>query len=49
MKIPFILVIGDKEEENSTLAVRTREGKVKYGVKPEDFISELKEKIEQRE
>ncbi len=48
MKIPYILVIGDKEEQNKTLAVRSRDGKVKYGIKIEDFISELKDKIENR-
>jgi len=49
MKIPYILVMGDKEEQNKTLAVRSRDGKVKYGVKIDDFISELKDKIEKRD
>jgi len=49
MKIPYIIVIGDKEEKNNTLAVRTRDGKVKYDIKIKDFISEIKEKIEKRE
>src|SRR3989344_1815463 len=49
MKIPYILVIGDKEEKNKTLAVRTRDGKVKYGVKINDFVQELKDKIEKRD
>ncbi len=48
MKIPNILVIGDKEEESKTLAVRQRGSKPKFGVKMEDFIAELKEKIEKR-
>ncbi len=49
MKIPFTLVLGEKEEKNNTLAVRSRDGKVKYGVKIKDFIHEIKETIDKRE
>ncbi|MEI7719135.1 MAG: threonine--tRNA ligase, partial [archaeon] len=31
LKIPFGVTIGDKEEKNGTLAVRSRDGKVEYG------------------
>ena len=48
-KIPFLVVIGDKEEEKKTLAVRARSGKPQFGVKPDKFIEELKEKIEKRQ
>jgi threonyl-tRNA synthetase len=44
-KIPFMLVIGGKEKENGTVAVRAREGDVRYGVKAEDFLAELRQKI----
>lgn len=47
-KIPYIIVIGDKEEENKTLAVRSRGEKPKFGVKFDSFVKELKEKIEKR-
>ncbi|MBS3089135.1 threonine--tRNA ligase [Candidatus Pacearchaeota archaeon] len=47
-KIPYIIVIGDKEEKSKTLAVRMRGEKPKFGIKPEDFIRELREKIEKR-
>ncbi len=47
-KIPYVIVIGDKEEKSKTLAVRTRDGKVKYGVKVKDFIEELKDLIEKK-
>lgn len=40
-KIPFMITIGNKEEENKTLAVRTRDGKVKFGVKIEDFTKQI--------
>ncbi|MCA9485274.1 MAG: hypothetical protein KC506_00320, partial [Nanoarchaeota archaeon] len=43
-----IIVIGDKEEEAKTLAVRTRGEKPKFGVKFEDFAEDIKNKIEKR-
>jgi threonyl-tRNA synthetase len=47
-KIPYMLVIGGKEEAAGTVAVRTRDGKVKYGVKTEDFIKETCKEIEEK-
>ena len=47
MRIPFLILAGDKEEKNKTLAVR-RNNKVTYDVKIEDFIKEIKELIEER-
>jgi len=47
-KIPYIIVIGDKEESSKTLAVRSRGEKPKFKIKPNDFIKELKDKIEKR-
>lgn len=47
MKIPFIILIGDKEEKNNALAVRFK-GEVKYNVKIDNFIKEIKELIEKR-
>ncbi|MDO8508110.1 MAG: threonine--tRNA ligase [Nanoarchaeota archaeon] len=47
-KIPIIIVIGDKEEENKTLAVRERGSKPKFGVKFDKLIEEIKERIEKR-
>jgi threonyl-tRNA synthetase len=41
-KIPYIIVIGDKEEQAGTLAVRKHgEKSPKYGVKFEDFAQQL--------
>jgi threonyl-tRNA synthetase len=40
--------VGDKEEENNTLAVRTRGKKPQFGVKPEKFLEELKLEITER-
>ena len=48
-RIPYILVVGDKEEESGTLAVRERGvKKVRFGVEEEKFVEELKEKIGER-
>ena len=44
-KIPYIIVIGNKEEENNSLAVREHGiKKIRYGVKLNDFLEELNEK-----
>ncbi len=48
MKVPFIITVGDKEEKNKTLAIRTRDGKVKYNVKIKDFIEEIGKLIKER-
>ena len=47
MKIPFIILIGDKEEKNNALAVRFK-GEVRYNIKTDNFIKEIKELIEKR-
>lgn len=48
-KIPYIIVIGKKEKESGTLAVRARGKKPKFGVNLESFISRLKKEEENRE
>jgi threonyl-tRNA synthetase len=45
-KIPYMIIIGKKEEESKSIAVRDREGKVKYKVNLEDFVKQLKKEIE---
>lgn len=47
-KINYVIVIGDKEEENNSLAVRERGKKPKFGIKMQDFIKEIRDKIEKR-
>ena len=42
-KIPYLIIVGKKEETDKTVAVRTRDGKVKYGVKLDDFVKQLKD------
>ena len=45
-KIPYMLVVGKKEEEARTVAVRPRSGEQRYGVKLDEFVAELKSKVE---
>jgi threonyl-tRNA synthetase len=42
-KIPYMLVIGDKEVENRTLTPRYRDGKNREAMTPKDFIALVKE------
>jgi len=44
-KIPYMLVIGSKEEHANSVAVRAREGDVRYGVQLDDFVAEVREKV----
>ena len=47
-KLPFMLVVGDKEAEAGTVSVRTRGG-VDLGAMPvDDFIAKIKEEIKTR-
>lgn len=45
LKIPYMLVIGKKEEEGKTVAVRMRSGEQRLGVELGDFLSEVREKV----
>ncbi|MEK6861600.1 MAG: threonine--tRNA ligase, partial [Nanoarchaeota archaeon] len=47
-RIPLAITIGDKESDNKTLAVRTLDGKVKFGVKMDDFLKDISNKIKNR-
>ncbi|MBI4009913.1 MAG: threonine--tRNA ligase [Candidatus Aenigmarchaeota archaeon] len=42
-KLPYMLVVGKKEEANKTIAVRTIDGKTKYGVKLEELIKQVQD------
>jgi threonyl-tRNA synthetase len=47
-KIPYIIIIGSKEEEKNTISVRNRKGKTDYNIDLDEFISERLEDIKQR-
>lgn len=47
-KVPFIVNVGEKEEQSGTIAVRDRAGKVEFGVKTEMFIERIEKQINER-
>jgi threonyl-tRNA synthetase len=47
-KIPYMLVIGDKEMENGTISVRSRKDGDLGAMNVDDFIQKIKEEIETR-
>ncbi len=47
-KIPYMVVIGDKEMESKTVSIRLLNGEQKNGIIIEDFISELNKDIRER-
>lgn len=44
-KIPFMLIVGEKEVDSSTVSVRTRSGEQKHNVNLKDFTSMIKTNI----
>ena len=47
-KVPYIIVIGQKEKDKGTLAVRPRGGKPKFGLKMSDFVKKIKSEIKEK-
>lgn len=47
--IPLILTVGEKEVADETVAVRTLDGQVKFGIKPADLLKIMKKNIKKRE
>ncbi len=48
MKIPYMVVVGLKEIDAKTIAVRTRAGKQTFGVESDNFIKDVRKEIEER-
>jgi threonyl-tRNA synthetase len=48
MRVPYIIVIGDKEEKEKTLAVRIKGNKKIENFSVEEFIAKLKKEIDER-
>ncbi len=44
-KIPYMLVVGKKEEASKTVAVRTRAGEQQFEVRVEDFVSKVRDEV----
>jgi threonyl-tRNA synthetase len=49
MKIPYIVIIGDKEIDTETISVRARRNKEEGLMKVQEFIDNLKEEIRKKE
>ncbi|MBU0500981.1 MAG: threonine--tRNA ligase [Gammaproteobacteria bacterium] len=47
-KVPYLLVVGDREMEGGLVSVRTRHGKDLGDMLPEAFIEDLRHKVEAR-
>ena len=47
-KIPYMLVIGDKEQADGTVAVRRRDGQATEVMPADDFIAMLTDEIKNR-
>lgn len=47
-KIPYMIVVGSKEEKNKTISVRSREGEVKHNIALKDFIKQTSDEIEKK-
>jgi len=47
-KVPYSIIVGEKEQENGTVSIRDRDGKQYNNVKIEDLISEMKKLIDSR-
>jgi threonyl-tRNA synthetase len=45
MRVPMILVIGDEEVEQKTVALRDRRERKQYNLTKDEFISLTKEKL----
>lgn len=48
LRVPYVIVIGDKEEKGKNLAVRVKGNSSIKIIKPEEFIKTLKKEIEER-
>ena len=47
-KIPLILTVGEKEEKNNTVAVRTLDNKVYFDVKIDEFLKKIVRNVEEK-
>jgi threonyl-tRNA synthetase len=46
--VPYLLVVGDREMEEGTVAVRTRRGEDLGSMKMQDFIDRMREEVTMR-
>ncbi|MBM3282256.1 MAG: threonine--tRNA ligase [Candidatus Diapherotrites archaeon] len=48
-KVPYMVIVGEKEAEAKTVSIRTREGKQENGMPLEKFISDILNEIKNKE
>jgi len=48
-KIPYMLIVGEQEQENGTVSLRTRKGGKQNGLTIQEFADYLAKKVEQKE
>lgn len=48
-KVPIMLTIGEKEENTKTVAVRTLDGKIKFGIKADELLKKMTKSISSRD
>ena len=48
MQVPYMLVVGDREVENSTVSVRKRDGARQNGLPVDEFVATVQERIATR-
>jgi threonyl-tRNA synthetase len=48
-KIPYMLIVGEQEQENDQVSLRTRDGEKRNGISRQEFSSMIAEKIENKE
>jgi threonyl-tRNA synthetase len=48
LRVPYLLVVGDREMEEGTVAVRTRRGEDLGSMKMQDFIDRMREEVTMR-
>ncbi|MBS3121257.1 threonine--tRNA ligase [Candidatus Woesearchaeota archaeon] len=46
--IPLVLTVGEKETSSNTVAIRTLDGQVKFGVSTDEFVRKVKEIIKSK-
>ena len=48
MQVPYMLIVGDREVENSTVSLRKRDGSRQNGLPVEEFIATVQERVATR-
>ena len=47
-KVPFLIIVGDKEKENNTITLRTLGSEKQISMKVDDFVDKLNKKVKEK-